>query len=128
MKKTVISTENAPKAIGPYSQAVTFGDMIFVSGQIPVDPKTGELVSGDIKVKTARCFGNIKAILESAGAALNDIVKVTVFLKNMEDFAAMNETYKEFFTEGSYPARSAVEVAKLPKNVDIEIEVIAAKQ
>ena len=122
--KSTITTNNAPAAIGPYSQAVNTGSLIFVSGQIPVDPKTGKIPE-TIGEMTAQCLSNAKNILEAAGSSLDKAVKTTVFLRDMGDFDEMNKVYASFFTEGSYPARSAVEVAKLPKNVRIEIEVIA---
>ena len=125
MNKTVISTPNAPAAIGPYSQAVRIGDLLYTSGQIPLDPATGTLVEGDIAVQARQSLSNVKAILEAAGADMSAVVKTTVFLKNMDDFAAMNEVYAQFFAE-PYPARSAVQVAKLPKDVLVEIEAVAA--
>ena len=125
MNKTVISTPNAPAAIGPYSQAVRIGDLLYTSGQIPLDPATGTLVEGDIAVQARQSLTNVKAILEAAGADMSAVVKTTVFLKNMDDFAAMNEVYAQFFAE-PYPARSAVQVAKLPKDVLVEIEAVAA--
>ena len=125
MNKTVISTPNAPAAIGPYSQAVRIGDLLYTSGQIPLDPATGALVEGDIAVQARQSLTNVKAILEAAGADMSAVVKTTVFLKNMDDFAAMNEVYAQFFAE-PYPARSAVQVAKLPKDVLVEIEAVAA--
>ena len=126
MNKTVISTPNAPAAIGPYSQAVRIGDLLYTSGQIPLDPATGTLVEGDIAVQARQSLSNVKAILEAAGADMSAVVKTTVFLKNMDDFAAMNEVYAQFFAE-PYPARSAVQVAKLPKDVLVEIEAVAAR-
>lgn len=122
--KTVISTEKAPGAIGPYSQAISTGNMIFVSGQLPLDPATGTFPA-DIKGQTAQSLTNAKSILEAAGSSMNQVVKTTVFLSDIGNFAAMNEVYGTFFTEGSYPARSAVEVAKLPKDAMVEIEIIA---
>lgn len=122
--REVIFTENAPKAIGPYSQAVKAGGFVFVSGQIPVDPSTGELVVGDIKVQTERVLENVKAILKAAGSSLDKVVKATVFLSDMNDFAAMNEVYARYFVSAP-PARAAVQVARLPKDVGVEIEVIA---
>ncbi|AEC52777.1 translation initiation inhibitor, putative [Pyrococcus sp. NA2] len=127
MSREIIYTEKAPKPIGPYSQAIKVGNFIFVAGQIPIDPKTGEIVKGGIKEQTRQVLENIKAILEAAGASLNDVVKVTVYLKNMDDFGEMNEVYSEYFGE-SRPARVAVEVSRLPKDVLIEIEVIAYKE
>jgi len=120
--KEIISTTNAPGAIGPYSQAVKSGNMMFLSGQLPIDTATGQM-PGDISEQTRISLGNARAIIESAGANLQDVVKTTVFLSDMNNFAAMNEVYKEFFTE-NYPARSAVEVARLPKDALVEIEMI----
>lgn len=122
--KKVISTNNAPGAIGPYSQGINTGNLIFVSGQIPLNPETGTIPE-TIEDMTRQSLTNAKNILEAAGSSMNKVVKTTVFLKDMNDFAAMNGVYAEFFEEGSYPARSAVEVARLPKDVRIEIEVIA---
>jgi 2-iminobutanoate/2-iminopropanoate deaminase len=122
--KEIISTSNAPSAIGPYSQAVKAGNLLFISGQVPLDPATGEVVEGDITVQTRRVLDNVKAILTQAGADFSNVVKTTVFLKDMNDFAAMNAVYAEFFQE-PYPARSAVQVARLPKDVLVEIEAIA---
>lgn len=123
MKKKIISTTNAPGAVGPYSQAVKAGNFVFASGQIPLDPSTGELVSGDVKKATERSLENVKAILEAAGTSLDKVVKTTVFVKNMSDFAAVNEVYAKYFDK-DMPARSCVEV-KLPKDALVEIEVIA---
>lgn len=124
--KEVISSAKAPGAIGPYSQAISAGGFVFVSGQLPVDPATGAFPSDDIGELTAQSLRNLAAILEEAGLGLENVVKTTVFLKDMNDFAAMNKVYAEFFKDAC-PARSAVEVAKLPKNARIEIEAIAAK-
>lgn len=124
MKKTVINTKNAPSAIGPYEQAIKFGDLVFTSGQIPLDPKTGEIVSDDVKEQTKQCFENAKAILEEAGTSLENAIKLTVFIKDMNEFANINEVYASYFPENK-PARSCVEVARLPKDVKVEIEVIA---
>ena len=123
--KEIISTQNAPAAIGPYSQAVRAGNLLFVSGQIPVDPATGEVVEPTIQAQAKRSLDNVKAVLEAAGASLDNVVKTTVFLKNMDDFVEMNRVYKTFFT-ADCPARSAVQVGKLPKDVLVEIEAIAA--
>ncbi len=123
MKKP-IATKNAPAAIGPYAQANRIGDLIFTSGQIPLDPATGAMPEG-IEAQTKQSLNNVKAILEEAGSAMDKVIKTTVFLQDMGDFAAMNEVYATFFTEGAYPSRSAVEVAALPKNALVEIEVIA---
>jgi 2-iminobutanoate/2-iminopropanoate deaminase len=119
-----ISTEKAPKAIGPYSQAVVAEKFVFVSGQLPIDPATGNLVEGTIEKKTERIFENIKFILESAGSSLASVVKVTVFIKDMENFSRVNAVYERYFDNGK-PARSFVEVSNLPRNADIEIELIA---
>lgn len=123
MKKSV-STSAAPSAIGPYSQGIVTGNLVFVSGQIPLDPVTGTFPE-TIEEMTKQSLTNIKNILEAAGSSMNKVVKTTVFLKDMNDFAAMNAVYATFFEEGSYPARSAVEVARLPKDVRLEIEAIA---
>lgn len=122
--KTAVTTDKAPAAIGPYSQAIRAGNLLFTAGQIPLDPATGQLVQGDIKAQTRQVLKNIAAILEAAGTSMQHVVKTTVFLKNMGDFAAMNEVYAEFFTP-PYPARSAVAVAALPKDVAVEIEAVA---
>ena len=122
--KEVIHTDKAPAAIGPYSQAVKVGDLMFTSGQVPIDPETGAVVEGDIQEQARQSLNNIKAILNAAGTNMGAVVKTTVFLQNMEDFAAMNEVYAQFFQE-PYPARSAVQVARLPKDVLVEIEAIA---
>ncbi|MGL5317613.1 MAG: RidA family protein [Bacteroidales bacterium] len=123
--KQVINTTNAPAAIGPYSQAIKTGNMLFVSGQLPIDPATGEFAPGGIKEQTAQAFANIKAILAEAGATTDNIVKTTVLLADMSLFAEMNEVYASNF-EGTFPARSAFAVKALPKNALVEIEVIAA--
>ncbi len=124
MDKKVINTEKAPAALGPYSQAIKAGNMIFVSGQIPFVPETMELISEDVQEQTRQSLENVKAILEEAGASLNDVVKAGVFIKDMNDFGKINEIYAEYFTENK-PARACVEVARLPKDVKVEIEVIA---
>jgi len=124
MKKKVIQTEGAPKAIGPYSQAIQAGNFLFLSGQIPLDPKTGELVKGDIRKQTQQVLENIKGILESQGLGVEDVVKVTIFLKDIGNFNQVNEVYATYFLS-SPPARSTVEVVKLPRDADIEIETIA---
>jgi 2-iminobutanoate/2-iminopropanoate deaminase len=123
-KKRVIQTEKGPKAIGPYSQAIQAGDLLFLSGQIPIDPKTGELIMGDIRKQTQQVLENIKGILESQRRGMEDVVKVTIFLKDMGNFSQVNEVYATYFPS-SPPARSTVEVAKLPRDVDIEIEATA---
>lgn len=125
--KKVISTQNAPKAIGPYSQGISCNGLIFTSGQIPADPVTGEVIYDDIKKATARCIENIKAIAEEAGCTLDDVVKTTIFIKNMDDFSLINEVYGTYF-KNEQPARSCVQVAKLPKDVDIEIEAVISKK
>lgn len=123
--KTVISTQNAPAAIGPYSQAIQAGNLLFVSGQIPLDPATGALIPEDtIQAQTTRVLQNLSAILAQAGGTLDNVVKTTVFLKDMEDFVPMNRVYQSFFS-ADCPARSAVQVARLPKDVRVEIEAIA---
>lgn len=122
--KEIISTEKAPGAIGPYSQAIKAGNMIFCSGQIPIDPQTGNFVSEDVAEQTRQVFKNLIAVLEAAQAGLNNVVKTTVFLADMEDFAAMNEVYAEFFSENK-PARATVQAARLPRDARVEIECIA---
>jgi 2-iminobutanoate/2-iminopropanoate deaminase len=124
MKKKVIQTEKAPKAIGPYSQAIQAGNFLFLSGQIPLDPKTGELVKGDIRQQTQQVLENIKGVLESQKLGMEDVVKVTIFLKDIGNFNQVNEVYATYFPS-SPPARSTLEVAKLPRDADIEIEAIA---
>jgi 2-iminobutanoate/2-iminopropanoate deaminase len=124
MKKKVIQTEKAPKAIGPYSQAIQAGNFLFLSGQIPLDPKTRELVEGDIRLQTRQVLENIKGVLESQKLGMEDVIKVTIFLKDIGNFNEVNEVYATYFPS-SPPARSTVGVAKLPKDADIEIEVIA---
>lgn len=123
MKET-ISTENAPGAIGPYSQAVKAGNLVFCSGQIPLDAQTGEFVSDEIAEQTRQVLKNLSAVLEAAGTGLNNVVKTTVFLADMNDFAAMNEIYAEFFSENK-PARATVQAARLPRDAKVEIECIA---
>ena len=122
--KQVIHTDSAPAAIGPYSQAIQIGDLLFVSGQVPIDPSTGSIVEGDIKAQAQQSLNNLKAILNAAGTNMGAVVKTTVFLADMNDFAAMNEVYAQFFQE-PFPARSAVQVARLPKDAKVEIEAIA---
>ncbi|RMG66686.1 MAG: RidA family protein [Calditrichaeota bacterium] len=119
-----IFTENAPKPVGPYSQAVRAGNFVFTAGQIALDPQTNQLIEGGIREQTRQVLENLRQVLEAAGSSLNRVVKTTVFLKNMDDFAAMNEVYGQFFS-GHAPARSAVEVARLPKDVLIEVECVA---
>lgn len=121
-----LHTDKAPAAIGPYSQAIEVNGMVFASGQIPLDPTTGNVVEGGIKEQTRQALTNAKAIMEAAGLSLANVVKTTVFMADMADFAAMNEVYSTFFTE-PYPARSAVAVKALPKGVLVEVECIAAR-
>ncbi len=123
--RQAISTTSAPAAIGPYSQAIKAGGMLFVSGQIPTDPATGTLVAGDIAAQTRRVFQNIGEILKAAGSSFESVVRTTVYLKDMNDFAAMNEVYGTYFTAPA-PARATVQVARLPKDAMVEIDVIAA--
>ena len=125
--KKIIATQSAPAAIGPYSQAIDCGTFLVTSGQIPIDPATGEMVKGDVTAQTRQSLLNVKAILTEAGLTMDNVVKTTVFLQNMGDFAAMNAVYAEFFTEGNYPARSAVQVGALPKGALVEIEAICSK-
>ena len=122
--KIVISTKKAPAAIGPYSQAVQVGNLVYTSGQIPVDSETGMIVEGGVKEQTRQSLTNVKAILQEIGLTMSDVVKTTVFMADMGDFADMNSVYSEFFTE-PYPARSAVAVKALPKGALVEIEVVA---
>jgi 2-iminobutanoate/2-iminopropanoate deaminase len=126
--KTAIATPNAPAAIGPYSQAVRVGDSLYTSGQVALDPATGQIVAGGIEAQTTRVLENLKAVLEAGGASLGQVFKTTVFLKDMNDFAAMNVIYGKYLAPESVvaPARSTVEVARLPKDALVEIEVIAA--
>jgi 2-iminobutanoate/2-iminopropanoate deaminase len=122
--RDIVLTDRGPKPIGPYSQAVRTNGFLFVSGQIPIDPKTGEMIGGDIAAQTERVLENLKGILGAAGSNLHHVVKTTVFLKDMNEFAAMNEVYGRFFTLAP-PARSTVQVTRLPKDASVEIEVIA---
>jgi 2-iminobutanoate/2-iminopropanoate deaminase len=124
VSKQAISTAQAPAAIGPYSQAIRSGNLIFVSGQIPLDPATGQLVEGDAAVQTERVLRNLAAILEAAGASLAQVLKTTVYLKDLGDFGRMNEVYARFFGDRP-PARATVEVARLPRDVSVEIELVA---
>ena len=123
--KHAISSPDAPKAIGPYSQAVRAGQLLFVSGQVPLDPATGQLVDGDIAAQTRRVFDNLGAVLKAGGRSFGDVVRTTVFLADMNDFAAVNEVYGRYFSE-PYPARATVQVARLPKDARVEIDVIAS--
>ena len=124
MEKVIISTSNAPAAIGPYSQAVKVGNLVYTSGQLAINVATGELINDDIKKATAQSLDNVKAILAEAGTSLDKVVKTLVFLKDMNDFAEMNEVYAQYFNTNP-PARSCVQAAKLPKDAIVEIEVIA---
>lgn len=124
MKKKYIATEKAPSAIGPYSQGIIAGNIVYTSGQLPIDPESGELLKGDIEKETKQCLENVKAIIEEAEGTLADIVKVNVYVTNMDNFSRINKVYGEYFTDHK-PARSLVEVSKLPQNGDIEIEAIA---
>ena len=123
--KAVVLTDRGPKPIGPYSQAVKSGGFLFASGQVALDPKNNECVAGDISQQTERVLENIKGVVEAGGSSLSHVVKTTVFLKDMNDFAAMNEVYAKYFTAAP-PARSTVQVSRLPKDALVEIEVIAA--
>lgn len=124
MKPTAISSPDAPAAIGPYSQAVRSGDLVFLSGQIPLDPKTGEMVKADIAVETNRVLDNLHAVLTAAGCSFADVVRTTIFLTDLGDFAAVNETYGKRFS-GTYPARATVQVSALPKGARVEIDAVA---
>lgn len=124
MDKKIINTESAPAAIGPYSQSVLAGNILFISGQLPIDPETGKFAGNDIKSQTEQSLKNIESILEKAGCTMDNVVKTTVLLNDMGDFAKMNEVYAKFFTK-DYPARAAYEVAKLPKDALVEIEAVA---
>lgn len=125
-EKSIVETKNAPSAIGPYSQAVWAGELLFCSGQIPIDPATGKLVEGDAATQARQVLSNVKAVLEAAGLGMENVVKATVFFKDMADFQAVNEVYASFF-KPPYPARSGVEVARLPRDVRVEIEVVARR-
>jgi 2-iminobutanoate/2-iminopropanoate deaminase len=122
--KRAISSPDAPKAIGPYSQAVRAGQLLFVSGQVPLDPATGQIVDGDIAAQTHRVFQNLGAVLKAGGRSFADVVRTTVFLADMNDFAVVNDVYGKYFSE-PYPARATVQVARLPKDARVEIDVIA---
>ena len=123
--KHAVSSPDAPKAIGPYSQAVRVGQLLFVSGQVPLDPATGDMVAGDIAAQTRRVFENLGAVLKAGGRSFNDVVRTTVFLADMNDFAEVNRIYGTYFSE-PYPARATVQVARLPKDARVEIDVIAS--
>lgn len=125
--KTILNTEKAPKAIGPYAQGIDSGNLLFLSGQLPIDPSEGKIVAKDIEGQTKQSLENVKAILESGGSGMDYVVKTTVYLKDIADFAKMNGVYQTFFTEGNYPARSAFQVAALPQDALVEIEVVALK-
>ncbi len=124
MEKKIVRSDKAPEAIGPYSVGVQVGNFIYTAGQLGIDPRTGEFVPGGIETETRQALKNLKAVLEAAGSSLAQVVKTTVFLKDMDDFGTMNQVYVQFFTE-NYPARSAVQVARLPKDGNIEIEAVA---
>jgi 2-iminobutanoate/2-iminopropanoate deaminase len=124
MEKRIVRTDEAPAAIGPYSQAVVANGFVFAAGQVPLDPNTGQLVLGDIRVQTKRVMENLKAVLAASGSSFDKVVKTTVFLRDLNDFGTMNEIYGEYFQE-SPPARSTVQVAKLPREAAVEIEVVA---
>ena len=125
--KAVLNTDNAPKAIGPYSQGIDTGNLLFLSGQLPIQPSEGKIVAQDIEGQTKQSLENVKAVLASAGCTMDNVVKTTVLLKDIADFGKMNEVYKSFFSEGNYPARSAFQVAALPQGALVEIEVSALK-
>lgn len=127
MTRLIVTSPNAPAAIGPYSQAIDIGNLIFTSGQIPLDPNTGDVVSIDVKEQTHQVLKNLTAVLEQAGSDLSQVVKSTVFIKDMNQFADVNAVYGEYFSQNP-PARSCVEVARLPKDVLVEIEVVALKK
>ncbi len=124
MTKEIITTDKAPKAIGPYEQAIKFANWLYTAGQIPIDPRTGDLISGGIKEQTCQVLENLKAVLEAGGSSLDRVVKATVFLKNMADFASMNEVYTDYLGQ-SKPARSTVAVADLPRGALVEIDLVA---
>ena len=122
--KKIVKTEKAPAPVGPYNQAIISGNFVFTAGQIPINPETGNLEPNDIKIQTKRVIENLRAVLQASGSDFSEVVKTTVFLKDMNDFALMNEVYAQYFSDNS-PARSAVEVARLPKDVLVEMECIA---
>lgn len=124
MEKKEIKTKNAPLAVGPYSQGIKTGHLIFTSGQIPLEPASGEIVSGGIEKQAKQVFENLQAVLKASGAALCDVIKTTVYIKDLNDFAAVNEIYAQYFAQ-PYPARSCVEVSRLPKDALVEIEAVA---
>lgn len=125
MAKQIVKVKNAPQPVGPYNQAVVINNLVYTAGQIPIDPTTNELVSGGISEQTRRVLTNLKAVLEESGSSLDSIIKATVFLKNMNDFAGMNAVYGEFIKTETAPARSTIEVARIPKDSLVEIEVVA---
>ena len=125
--KSIISTDKAPQAIGPYSQAIEFNGMIYTSGMIPINPTDGSLVTGTVEEQAEQALKNLKALVEESGSSMEQVIKTTVFIKDMNDFAKINDVYARYFTH-NYPARSCVEVARLPKDVLIEIEAVAIKQ
>jgi 2-iminobutanoate/2-iminopropanoate deaminase len=127
MEKTIIRTDNAPAPIGPYNQAVQFGNMLFISGQIALDPKDGTLYQGDIKTETEKVMQNLKGILEAAGMHFHNVIKTSIFLMDMAKFAEVNEVYGKYFDEATAPARETVQVSGLPKGVQVEISMIAGK-
>jgi len=127
MKRSIIQTDKAPQAIGPYSQAVKVGDFLFVSGQIPIDPQSGQLVTGDIQMETKQVLENLQAIIREAGATLSDVVKTTIFINDMDNFGLVNEIYGRYFSDDP-PARACVEVSRLPKDVNVEIEAVVYLQ
>jgi 2-iminobutanoate/2-iminopropanoate deaminase len=124
MSKRIVKTDDAPQAIGPYSQAVVAGGFVFAAGQVPLDPRTGQLVPGDIRIQTRRVMENLKAVLEASGSSMDKVVKTTVFLRDLNDFGIMNEIYGQYFQENP-PARSTVQVTRLPREAAVEIEVVA---
>ncbi len=126
MEKKIIRTDNAPAPIGPYNQAVQYGDMLFISGQVPIDPKTGDVIKGDIKDEARLVMENLKAILTEAGMSFNNVLKTSIFLMDMGQFGAVNEVYGSYFTDYA-PARETIQVAGLPKGVQVEISMIAGK-
>ena len=123
--KQCVNTKNAPAAIGPYSQAVVANGMVFTSGQVAMEPATGELVSGGVEVQTRRVMENLSAVLTACGTSLEKVVKASIFLKDMNDFQVVNEVYGSYFSDGNPPARSTVQVSRLPKDVDVEIDMVA---
>ena len=124
--KTEISTKNAPAAIGPYSQAIEVNGVVYTSGMIPINPQTGELVTGSVEEQAEQAFSNLKALIEASGSSMDKVVKTVVFIKNMDDFGKFNAVYEKYFIE-PYPARSCVEVARLPKDVALEVEAVTLK-